>query len=167
MSSEWSYSGLCLRLPSGKWDFSKGIMINTQPLVLSFMLSSPASNLLMLSGALMCLCESQWWGIKITSLWVSAFCVLGVTVAVQHHYTSTAQTCYRFFKWIFKMPNNWNKKTANQNRASCSKAVSRVWRLLWKSWLQFLTLSAFAQSTRWSSFFWILNFVLTAFLHAL
>lgn len=38
-------------------------------------------------------------GIKITLIWASsALCTLEVTVAVQRHHTSIAQTCYKFFE---------------------------------------------------------------------
>lgn len=143
---------------------SKVITVNTGLVVLSFMLSSSTR---------LCTC---WWfwelccafclweptmGIKITVIWASsAWCTLEVAVAVPCHFHRI--NLLQVLKMDLKTTQQ--QKTNNKIEASsCSKDVSRVWRLPSVKIVVAVPelVCAFTRWTRWLSFAWILNFVLT------
>lgn len=110
---------------------SKGIMISTQPLLLSFMLSSPARNLLMFPGALQFLCETQWWALKSHYLGQQCLFFFVCQKSLQQPSITTPLQCKLatgFKKGIFKMPNKNNLKT--RQLLSCVQSLKTPVRIV-------------------------------------
>lgn len=168
MNSERSCSAFIPSLPAGEWNL-KVLQVDALPrgsrstrpaCVVFHVLFNKSVYFLMFFGTLLCLllCESHWQALK--SLLLAQYCFL----LIGSWYSGPGSPHFYCTNLVWVLKKDLKNPNQNQTKnpwASCSKAVSRVWRQPSMKMVVAVPelVCAFIQSTRWLSFDWILNSV--------